>query len=163
MSERQKKKSVLEVLKQAQVSHIRHTGPMGSEGSRKSRGALWPCRCGALPPLALQRRSRSPQPRVLARGKARSCREFRVPTCSAGRVNNFTGTRLRIKWVFDWRVRCSLVQSERSFTNPSSDEFSTPTQWPGSLWSVGLICAYPHSGEDDSLIRLREQVWINLF
>lgn len=58
--------------------------------------------------------------------------------CSAGRVNNFTWTRSRIEWVFDRRVRSSLVQSERSFTNPSSDEFSTPTQWPG----VTVICAF---------------------
>lgn len=159
MSGRQKKPA-LKVLERAQVSQV----CLWAEGRRRSRAALWPCRCGALPPLALQRRSRSSS---CGPGQAPGASALlpAIPgsrVCSAGRVNSFTCTRLRMKWVFDWRVRCSLVQRERSFTNPSSDEFSTPPQWPGSPWSVRLICAYPRSGEDDSLTGLREHSWINL-
>lgn len=81
--QKDKKNRASEVLEQAQVSHLRHAGPPAGRGREEKQGALWPCRCGALPPPALQRRSRSLQPGGTRPGTARSFREFRARTCAA--------------------------------------------------------------------------------
>lgn len=113
VNERQKN-PVSEVLEQAQVSHLMHTGPAGGRGQEEKPGdalaALVRSAPPARPPAAL--------PLPAARG-ARSGHSSLPPgirgshVCSAGRVNNFTCTRSRIKWVFDWRVSAMRPGTKR--------------------------------------------------